>query len=298
MTRRFFRLYPLHLTTLLFLVALETSKYFAAAHGLSASSEIFSYQRTVPAIFVNFAFLQGAGILDTLSWNTPSWSISCEMIAYAVFAWISATGFVLSRFFWLIIIPIFAGYAYLVAYRGTLNVTFDIGTVRCLCGFFLGSFIARMPAAPFPNLLVVVSASVTTLVIACLSGAYEIFVVPAFAVLVYALRNDESTIASFFLAKPLAFLGRISFSIYLIHYVVISIVSTILKVTLHAIPVQMSGWETPILDISPFLGDGLVAATIICTLLIANFTYNLIEAPGRELGYRLTKVPLGHSSKA
>jgi peptidoglycan/LPS O-acetylase OafA/YrhL len=298
MIRRFFRLYPLHLTTLLFLVALETSKYLAATHGLSTSSEVFAYQRTVPAIFVNFAFLQGAGVLDTLSWNTPSWSISCEMIAYAVFAWIAATGWVLSRFFWLIIIPIFTGYAYLILSRGTLNVTFDIGTIRCLCGFFLGSFIARMPAAPFPNLLVVVSASATTLIIACLSGVYEIFVVPAFAVLVYALRNDESTIASFFLTKPLAFLGRISFSIYLVHYVVISIVGTILKITLHAKPVQMNGWEVPILDISPLLGDCLVATAVICTLLIANFTYKLIEMPGRELGYRLTKKPVGHSLKA
>ncbi len=298
MTRRFFRLYPLHLATLLFLVGLEASKYLAATRGLSTASEIFAFQRTVPAIFVNLAFLQGAGVLDTLSWNTPSWSISCEMIAYAVFALMATAGLVISRSFWLVIIPIFAGYAYLVVYRGTLNVSFDIGVVRCLCGFFLGALIARMPPAAFPNLLVIVSAGATALIIAFLSGASEIFVVPAFAVLVYALRNDESTIANIFLAKPLSFLGEISFSIYLVHYLVISIIGTILKVAFHAKPVQMRGWETPILDISPLLGDGPVVTTVICTLLIANFTYKLIETPGRELGDRLTKGPLSDSLKA
>jgi peptidoglycan/LPS O-acetylase OafA/YrhL len=291
MTRRFFRLYPLHLATLLFLIALETSKYFAAGHGLATSSELFSFQRTIPAIFVNFAFLQGAGVLDTLSWNTPSWSISCEIIAYGVFALMAVGGLFISRLFWLIIIPTCVGYAYIVASRGSMNVTFDIGTIRCLCGFFLGSLIARMPGAPFPNLLVIVSIIATTLIVSCLSGTYEILVVPSFAVLVYALRNDESAIATLFLVKPMAFLGRISFSIYLVHYLVISVVGTVLKVALHAKPIPIAGW----LDISPVLGDGLVGTTVISTLAIATLTYNLIETPGRELGYRLTKGPVRQS---
>jgi len=71
----------------------------------------------------------------------------------------------------------------------------------------------------------------------------------------YALRNDESTIASIFLAEPLAFLGKISFSIYLVHYLVISVVGTILKVAIHARPVPMSGWDVPMFDVSPFVGD-------------------------------------------
>jgi peptidoglycan/LPS O-acetylase OafA/YrhL len=154
-----------------------------------------------------------------------------------------------------------------------------------------------MPAAPFPNLLVAVSVIATSLVIACLSGPYEILVVPTFAVLVYAVRNDESTIATLFLAKPLAFLGEISFSIYLVHYLVISIIGTILKVTLHAKPVPMIGWDTPVFEISPLLGDGLVATTVMCTLAIAKFTYRRIETPGRDLGNSLTKIPLGRTLK-
>lgn len=289
MTLRFFRLYPLHLMTLLFLIALEGSKYVAAKCGLAISSDLFAFQRTIPAIFVNFAFLQGVGLLNTLSWNTPSWSISCEMVAYAMFAAMAVSGWVGSRSFWLILIPICAGYAFIMESRGTLNVTFDFGTIRCLCGFFLGTLIARLPPAPYQNVLVLISITAVALVVTSTSGIFEILVVPAFALLVYALRNDESKMASFFLTKPLAFLGEISFSIYLVHYLVISVFGTVFKVALHAKAVQLNGSDAAIFDISPALGDIMVAAAVVCTLIIATLTYDRVETPGRELGYRLTK---------
>jgi peptidoglycan/LPS O-acetylase OafA/YrhL len=251
MILRIFRLYPLHVTTLLFLVVLEISKYWATHYGVSTSSELFAFQRTIPAIFVNLAFLQGVGFLDTLSWNTPSWSISCEMIAYAAFALLAVAGIVRSRFHWLMVIPICAGYAYVAASRETLNVTFDIGTIRCLCGFFLGSLIARMPPAPVPNFLVAVSAIIVVVVVSCLSGISEVFVIPSFAVLVFALRSDEQTISSLLMTRPLAFLGKISFSIYMVHYLVISVLGTLLKLVLHAQPIPMHGWEVPVFDIPP-----------------------------------------------
>jgi peptidoglycan/LPS O-acetylase OafA/YrhL len=289
MTLRFFRLYPLHLATLLFLVGLETTKYVAASFGLAPSSDLFAFQRTIPAIFVNLAFVQGLDTLDGLSWNTPSWSISCEMIAYAVFALMGLAGLLGTRFFWLMLVPVCAGYAYIIHSHGTMNVTFDIGTIRCLCGFFLGSLIARLPPCAYPNLLSGSSVLAAVLVISFLSGPAETFVIPAFALCVYALRNDESAIAAVFLAKPLAFLGEISFSIYLIHYLVVSIITTILKVGLHAKPIPVNGWQIPVFEVPQLLGDCLIVVTITFTLAIAKLTFDLIETPGRELGYRLTR---------
>jgi peptidoglycan/LPS O-acetylase OafA/YrhL len=288
MTLRFFRLYPLHLATLMFLVGLELLKYvFVSYRGLSLNSEVFSFQRTIPAIFVNLTFLQGIGVLDNLSWNTPSWSISCEMAAYAAFALLGLLGLLAPPFRWLALLPICAGYTYIMGSHGTLNVTFDIGTIRCFCGFFGGSLIARLPPAPLPNVLVFASSLAAILVISLLSGPAEILAVPAFAVLVFALRNDESTIATFLVAKPLAFLGTVSFSIYLVHYVVISVMGTILKVASQPRIVSVTGWEVQIFDISPFLGDCLVAISVLCSFGIATITYRLIETPGRKLGYRL-----------
>jgi hypothetical protein len=44
----------------------------------------------------------------------------------------------------------------------------------------------------------------------------------------------------------------------------------------------MSSSEVPGFDISPVLGD-LLVATIVCTLVIAKLTYELIELPGYRL---------------
>jgi peptidoglycan/LPS O-acetylase OafA/YrhL len=60
----------------------------------------------------------------------------------------------------------------------------------------------------------------------------------------------------------------------------------------------MNSWEAQIFDVSLLLGDCLVAATVICSLAIAKLTYDRIETPGRDLGYRLTKTPLVRPSKA
>lgn len=284
MVRRFFRLYPLHVATLLFLVVLESLKYWAASRGLATASDVFAFERTVPAIFVNLAFLHGVGVLGSLSWNTPSWSISCEMVAYGAFALLAVAGFVRHRLFWLMIIPIILGYAFLIVNRGTLNLTYDVGVIRCLCGFFLGALIVRMPPAAFPDVLAAVSISAAALITGRLIGPSEILVVPVFAVLIYALRNDDGSIAKLLLTKPMAFLGKISFSIYLVHDLVISVISTIVKVALHPQTIIIEVWDSPMLDISPFVGDVLVAAMLLCTVLVARLTYKHIEVPGQNLG--------------
>jgi peptidoglycan/LPS O-acetylase OafA/YrhL len=139
--------------------------------------------------------------------------------------------------------------------------------------------ITRLPATSFPDLLAITSIIATGLIISLSSGSIEILIIPTFAVLVYGLRHDESTIAAFFLTKPLALLGKISFSIYLVHYLIVCIIGTVLKVVLQAKSVTMASGTT-MFNISPFLGDVLVAVTVICTLIIAKFTYDHIEVKG------------------
>jgi len=286
MILRFFRLYPLHLATLLILVALETAKYVTAHFfGLATFSDQFSFQRSVPAIFANFLFLQGTGILDTLSWNTPSWSISCEMVAYAAFSVLGILGLLRSPS-WLVA-PVVSGYSYIIYSHGTLNVTFDIGTIRCLCGFFFGLLIGRLPPTPSPNLIAALATGLAIVAIATFHGETEIFAIPAFALLVYALSNDECTASRIMTVKPLAFLGIISFSIYLLHYIVISLIGTLIKVALHPPVMPVPGWEFPVFSISPTLGDILVAAATLISIGLSKLTFDYIETPWRKFGYEI-----------
>jgi peptidoglycan/LPS O-acetylase OafA/YrhL len=287
MTLRLFRLYPLHLTTLLLLVAIEGSKYVAARHGLMTEHDQFAYERTVPAIFANLFFLQGSGILTSLSWNTPSWSISCEIFAYLMFACFGILGWLRKGLIAWLAFPVTCGYLYIAITHGTLNVTFDIGTIRCVCGFCLGMIIAGLPRPRFPSVIALTSSAAAIFFIATQDGVFDFTVIAIFAALIYALQEDDCYVANWLHARAFAFLGQVSFSIYMVHYIVISIIGTFLKVLSHGKPIPSVGWEIPVFDISPSLGDGLIVLGVFASISAAFFTYRWIESPGRQMGYLL-----------
>ena len=81
---RFGRVYPLHLVMLALFVAVECAKALAPGIG-DPADPAFSGSNAPGAIVTNLLLLQAFGIHDTLTWNTPSWSISGEVFAYLLF---------------------------------------------------------------------------------------------------------------------------------------------------------------------------------------------------------------------
>src|SRR6266481_2574068 len=86
MMRRFARLYPLHLLTLLSALAYELVKWqvfdlasIGAKHVPFENNNLFSFVCT--ALLVH-----ALGVLPASYWNGPSWSISAEFYVYLVFA--------------------------------------------------------------------------------------------------------------------------------------------------------------------------------------------------------------------
>src|SRR5262249_47299325 len=76
---RFSRLYPLHLATLLIVAALQPLY-------LSATGSYFIYAYNDAKHFVlNLFFASFWGLQSDQSFNGPSWSISIEILLYAVF---------------------------------------------------------------------------------------------------------------------------------------------------------------------------------------------------------------------
>ena len=80
---RFARIYPLHLLTLLCLLALEMSAY--VFH--SDKADVFiSSKKTTSEFFANLGLIHSWGLVDSYtSWNVPSWSISTEWACYLIF---------------------------------------------------------------------------------------------------------------------------------------------------------------------------------------------------------------------
>jgi peptidoglycan/LPS O-acetylase OafA/YrhL len=83
---RIARLYPLHIVTLFAMILLD----IAVASASGGSTLPFSLKsRSLATIPSHFLLIHSIGIHDGLSWNMPSWSISCEWVAYICFAFSS-----------------------------------------------------------------------------------------------------------------------------------------------------------------------------------------------------------------
>ncbi len=77
---RFARLYPLHLLTLSLVATLQLVSTL-----LFANPQIY-FDNTIRNFFIHFLFISGWEANPSLSFNQPVWSVSLEILIYAVFA--------------------------------------------------------------------------------------------------------------------------------------------------------------------------------------------------------------------
>jgi len=287
--RRFFRLYPLHLLVLLTLVALETLKYFARG---AIASEVppFNGPNSPSLLVESLLMAQGLGLENRLGWNPPSWSVSAEFATYLLYG-LAATRGLLRRDRTMLVLAAAAMIVYFVVAitQQTLDVTYFLGLVRSVAGFSLGVAVQRFSPsadrlteaslwrlAPFVAL-----AALATLALA--KGASVFIAIPLCVALVATLQFDRGGVARLLSTGPMQFLGRTSYSIYLVHMPILYVATILLKrlpgVGAHAGPHGVA------LDIaSPWLGDLLFVGAIALVLCVARFTYAAIEEPGRRLG--------------
>jgi peptidoglycan/LPS O-acetylase OafA/YrhL len=239
--KRLFRLYPLHFILLLIFVAIELAKHFFAGH-------IQINQLNNPnnnwISFISSLFLLNSvkvpGVTD-VSWNMPSWSISAEFIAYIVFG--LTTIFInklqlrklITYVYFIIIILSSISLIYLTG-SFKLNQNYDFGFLRGIIGFFVGSICFNsfnICKKYFLNLSYQVFSFVELLLIGLMilvvseaellkeiGYVYELLFF--ISIFVFAF---EKGIVSTYLKKPVFLhkIGSYSYSIYMVHALLISI---------------------------------------------------------------------------
>ena len=239
--------------------------------------------------------LNGLHVLPQLSWNGASWSISCELAAYLVFAIAVLTRLVRGRlFFPLGFVIAGVGYAVIAFQWGTLDIRTDWGIVRCLAGFFLGMLISRFNGrkvlSQSPMLAGVVGFAVMiaiVLVMSLVSGPLIVLVIPLFVIAVSLLRSDQGPVARLLISPVAQYLGRISYSIYMVHSLLVVCLLIILK-RVFILPMALNQIrEGPMVLLSPWIGDLLVVGIVSAVVAAASVTYAFIETPGRLFGRRL-----------
>src|SRR3954447_23968432 len=85
MLRRFARVYPLHLVTLLAALLFRLLRIGLVALGVVIAVPNAFEVNNFYSFVLNIFLLHSMGFIDYLSWNAPSWSISVEFYTYLVF---------------------------------------------------------------------------------------------------------------------------------------------------------------------------------------------------------------------
>ncbi len=225
------RLYPLHLATLLLLLALVG--FTRAIAPLTGHTSIFDqpYHPIVSGItFVaNLFLVQAWNLFPYLSWNAPAWFVSVELllcILFPVYAFI-ARG---SRRRGILLIG--AGIAGLVALAATsgndgLDITFHNGIFRGMAAFGVGAGMALV----YRGLKQVDIHLTNFLQVGVLAGlgfsiyfggarhtGNDVLVAGWMMALIFVLALDRGVVARVFQTGALTRLGEWSYAIYLVQF--------------------------------------------------------------------------------
>ncbi|WP_157944528.1 acyltransferase family protein [Mangrovicella endophytica] len=284
------RTYPLHLAMLLAFLAFEL-----LVLKTKGSAEAFQGGNSVYALVMNLLQLHAFGTVDQLGWNYPSWSISAEFGAYVLFA----AGMLLlgRRVPWLFAGVVLFATPFLLWRVGELDTTVDFGWLRCLLGFSCGALLRifawppREASAPrcrvsWTAAEVAMLAAVGTFVVAAGHTPLSIAAPFVFTFAVYVFAHEAGSVSAILRWRLFAFLGLISYSIYLTHAFVISRVinvATVVEGRLGLALMMERADGSKAFGPSPLVENGAAVVILVATIIVSAVTWRLVERPFQKL---------------
>mgnify|MGYP001340946683 CR=1 FL=1 len=269
--KRLIRLYPLLLfTATIFLLVPLISRLVFPGYFISE----YDYFTKLGGYIETITFMNITPVLgDKQIINSPSWSISAEIMSYLLY------GFVIYKFkkyahiFFLFIIIISLC---LLFVNGDYFDVSNFAAFRGFVGFNLGYFVYKFKnnKLKINSLWEWISVLIMIIFMFILNTLdsnslyrllFGMFFIPTlFALMIYIFIHSSGSISMFLNSKPLQYLGRISYSLYLNHFII------------------------PIIIIQPFftffkIKQSLVVEIIVLffilaiTILYSHFTFKFIE---------------------
>lgn len=265
------RVYPLHVVIMIVFIFNPLAIAFFSRHGLSFEELVGGPYNPIDYI-LSLLLIQNWGFRDQLTWNVPAWSISTEFGAYIMFPIASyiASRCVRSHVTTILAISILLGSISIVFWdAGAINLGYDIphlGLARCVFEFLTGMLLCnlyRMGGACTRQIPIIVGAA-GLLSVTFISGIPDYVGVPlAFSVFIFGLTAAFGPLTYILSARPLVYLGTISYATYLCHFLI-------------------KDWIKFLIDEPNVPRWFIFSVFIVVTLLSSAILYATIEVPLRK----------------
>lgn len=228
---RLARLYPLHLFTLLLMLAMVMFfRWLAARGGYVSIYDLPGYHPHTSfwSFIGNLFLIQAWHLFPKLSWNGVSWFVSVEWflcLIFPLYLWIArqrAWAGLASIVFGLVLLR------WLIQPRIGLDITYDWGVLRGVADFAVGAGLAVIYRAlrPYADVLSTLWHSAAQILVfgAFFYAVYatgwahslrDYWMLPPLFAIIFILAFDRGVIARLFQSGPLRLLGEWSFAIYM-----------------------------------------------------------------------------------
>ena len=297
---RFARVYPLHLLTLCYCIVLFS---ITAKLGIP-KIPVFQLENNAYSVATNLLLLHSMNFNRWFSWDHASWSISTEWWAYMIFpflvvpfqklknsskaivALVCFAGYLCIAFFIipLVTIPKEIPFVKIDPSQMSVNVAYQYGYLRCLCGFILGMVVYEAYRLHwlkniFSNGYMLVC--LFLLVLVCMHLNLPDFITIIFFpfILLCGAFGSPNT-DKLFKTVALQKLGDWSFSIYLTHQPLLFTITAVMAYVNPIDPRKGPMGPPPKPDI--FTAWLICMGCIALVLLVSYFTYSYFEVPARN----------------
>ncbi len=288
---RFGRIYPLHLFTLLLWLAYVLVKWVLYKNGLGYANPLES---NTPLSFIsNLLLLQSLGLHSSLTWNYPAWSVSVEFYTYFLFFLFCF--FIPTRkkftFALIIIVSAFGALFFLIGLDASIkDATYNFGMLRCVGGFFSGVIVFNLTRkitfqianVSIATTLEVISVGIMLYLISQSNNNMASLLLSnmSFVIVIYVFCIQEIGIVSTILKTKLPQLvGRLSYSIYMIHALILAVSSNIFEFFITNEGAIYQG-SRKIFIINGAIYINLILIALI--IILSQQTYHHIEVPWRN----------------
>jgi peptidoglycan/LPS O-acetylase OafA/YrhL len=266
---RIARIFPLHVVALL-LVAFVAITYpgFVGSFG-SSGREKYSLAEFIASLFL----VQSWGIGEPAPWNSPAWSLSAEWFVSLAFPMILLGVRRIATARMALAMAALAMLAFVIFLFVTHNPSAAVsgrsGLVRVVCEFSTGCLAYRAYSSGFRGSRGIASAALALFGIGIAFPALVNAALFSFPVIVILSAQNETGVSRFLSTSVMQFFGRISYSFYLFHWILLQISN---RLAISCTPCEVHG----VLDILWF------CALFGLTVGLSTLTYRLIEIPMRR----------------